>query len=112
MDYDNLKWDIGVSTAKYKPCPQSEGMKLSLEKHGLDGAFDCISIGNKFDQVALIPLDSPNAKGNANLILAAPELLEALKRLRQEYLDSLRIIDQDDEVLSQVDKAIDKALKQ
>jgi hypothetical protein len=69
--------------------------KFIIEPHAADytypGAspdyfFNCMSVCEKDGlQVAIIPMDNPNWEKHLKLIAAAPELLEAVKRLMILY---------------------------
>jgi len=74
------EWRRGDVTAKYKPFPETQKMKRTLEEHNLDKEFDCISIGNALHQIALIPTDNEKAEAYATLIIKAPKMEAAIKK--------------------------------
>ena len=66
-------WNVAPKKAMYGAFGE-EARKL--EAVGLPTQFEGLSIGTDNGQVAIIPLDESN-EANAQLIAAAPELLEA-----------------------------------
>lgn len=95
-------WSMGNVTQFYKPIIQKDHPKYDyIIKHGLDKSMECISIGTKDGQVALIPLDESNHK-NALLIAAAPEMLQTLETAKNgllqmntnnQFMNTLNLID-------------------
>ena len=92
---------------------------MSAPKHtpgpwGYDGAYDVVmrdDVGAWIACVNFEHVDEEQAVADAHLIAAAPEMLEALKRLRAVATQSLDIdlIDGGLDALAEVDAAIAKA---
>lgn len=72
-------WEVAPRIGRYQVIPSSEDERRKLARiNALE--FDALSVGAPNGQMAMIPLDESN-RANANLIAAAPDLLEALDRL-------------------------------
>jgi hypothetical protein len=68
--------------------PGNEEERVALEKIG-GITFEALSVGTWGGQVAIIPLDESN-RDNANLIVAAPKLLNALRLIQKRMSDTDR----------------------
>lgn len=82
------EWSIAPRVGKYQVVPGNEEERLALEKIG-GITFEALSVGTRNGQVAIIPLDESN-RDNANLIAAAPRLLNALRLIQKRMYDSDR----------------------
>lgn len=76
-------WAVAPRTGRYQVIPATEQERYHLASiNALE--FEALSVGTPNGQMALIPLDESN-RANANLIAAAPELLEALEGMLDRY---------------------------
>lgn len=80
------EWSIAPRIGKYQALPGNEEERVALEKIG-GITFEALSIGTRSGQVAIIPLDESN-RDNANLIVAAPKLLNALRLIQKRMSDT------------------------
>lgn len=81
IKYSTGNFIVGPKTAFYKPCPKTEMESLLLKRCGLDREFECLSVGNAKEQIALIPTDDSGiekAKSNAVLFSMAHEMFDLL----------------------------------
>lgn len=72
-------WSVAPRVGRYQVIPATEHERIQLASiNGLE--FEALSVGGANRQMAIIPLDESNID-NANLIAAAPEMLEAIEKL-------------------------------
>jgi len=70
-------WAVAPRIGRYQVIPATEQERYQLASiNALE--FEALSVGTPSGQMAMIPLDESN-RANANLIAAAPDLLEALE---------------------------------
>lgn len=70
-------WTVAPRIGRYQVIPATEQERYQLASiNALE--FEALSVGTPSGQMAMIPLDESN-RANANLIAAAPDLLEALE---------------------------------
>jgi hypothetical protein len=74
-------WSVAPRIGKYQVLPGNEEERIALEKIG-GITFEALSVGTRNGQVAIIPLDESN-RDNANLIVSAPKLLNALRHIQE-----------------------------
>lgn len=72
-------WSVAARVGKYQAVPANEHERAMLESIKAV-EFQALSVGHPGGQIAIVPLDESSPE-NANLLSAAPDMLEALEGL-------------------------------
>jgi hypothetical protein len=100
-------WNIAPKTCEYIANPDAE-IKAKMILMGIPLSFNALSIGTDMGSVALIPLDE-SSRENAQLIVAAPDLLKALELIHDHARLYISQYGPNQNVFEAVTAAINKA---